>query len=297
MNRARMIAPLAALLGIVTLAIRAVAVRHAPPVLPPSHVASSVQPSLSAPTLVATAAQQQPNSPEPAHACPTDMVLVEGQHCYYLEQPCKRWEDPEGQPNRRVCAEFDKPSSCLSRRHSMRFCIDRDEFVHLGEKLPAVNTSWTQADLMCASNGKRLCTSMEWEFACEGEDGLPYPYGYERSSALCNQDRLLRDGKNRANADLREAGHPTCVSPFGARDMVGNVDEWVRRPYGKPGRRSELRGGWWMTGRNRCRAMTSHHDEKYSGMQTGFRCCAEAAGTERATAQLPRAIGAVAAQP
>jgi formylglycine-generating enzyme len=316
MNRTRTIALLATSLGVVTLAIGAVAVRHGPlrstqgagATWSSASAQYSSTPSLKAPSDPRIAASLQPVLSEPTQeaannvfasipACPQDMALVEGQHCYYLDQPCKRWDDPEGQPDRRVCAEFDKPSTCTSRRHAMRFCIDRDEFVHAGEKLPATNTSWTQADLMCASLGKRLCTSLEWEFACEGEDGLPYPYGYERSAGLCNQDRLLSDGKNRANADLREAGHSTCVSPFGVRDMVGNVDEWVRRPYAKPGRRSELRGGWWMTGRNRCRAMTSHHDEKYSGMQTGFRCCADAAGTDRAAARTDRTIAARSIQP
>jgi formylglycine-generating enzyme required for sulfatase activity len=159
----------------------------------------------------------------------------------------------------------------------MRFCMDRDEYIAPGETLPAKAVSWTQADMVCSSAGKRLCTSLEWEFACEGEEGFPYPYGYERAPALCNQDRLLRDGKYRAKADLREPPHATCASPFGVRDMVGNVDEWVRQLWAKAPHRSELRGGWWMTGRNRCRANTSHHDEKYAGPQTGFRCCKDPA--------------------
>ena len=206
-------------------------------------------------------------------ACPNDMVRIEGSHCYYWEQVCLRWDDPDGQPAKRVCGEFQKPSVCKASRHPMLFCMDRDEYIAPGESVPAKAISWTQADMICASQGKRICTSLEWELACEGEEGLPYPYGYERSSALCNQDRLLRDGKFKASADLREAPHATCASPFGVRDMVGNVDEWVRMPGAKAPRRSELRGGWWMTGRNRCRANTSHHDEKYAGPQTGFRCC------------------------
>ena len=37
-----------------------------------------------------------------------------------------------------------------------------------------------------------------------------------------------------------------------------------------------LRGGWWLPGRNRCRASTTGHGEEYSGKQVGFRCCREA---------------------
>jgi formylglycine-generating enzyme required for sulfatase activity len=161
----------------------------------------------------------------------------------------------------------------------MRYCIDRDEYIARGEHLASVNNSWEKAAEICKGSGKRLCTSQEWEFACEGEEGLPYPYGYERAPSLCNQDRILRDGKYAPKADLRESPHASCTSPFGVRDMVGNVDEWVHRKYAKAPRRSELRGGWWMTGRNRCRANTGAHDEKYSGSQTGFRCCKDAPGT------------------
>lgn len=239
------------------------------PAGPAAHHAVSREPSETEPST------PLPETSEPG-VCPPGMMFAEGQHCLYWEQQCLRWDDPIGQPSKRVCAEFKKPSTCTSGRHAMRFCIDRDEFVLPGEQVPVRAVSWTQADLMCTSIGKRLCTNQEWEFACEGEEGLPYPYGYERAPALCNQDRILRDGRWHANRDMREASHATCVSPFGVRDMVGNVDEWVRQPWAKPGKRSELRGGWWMTGRNRCRANTAHHDEKYSGIQTGFRCCRDA---------------------
>ena len=220
-----------------------------------------------------TASHEEDDEATPALACPRGMVLVQGEHCYFNEQVCLRWNDPEGRPSRRVCAEFKEPTRCASRRHSMQFCMDQDEFVAAGETLPTVGVSWESAQAKCEELGKRLCTDLEWEFACEGEDGLPYPYGYERSPSLCNQDRVVRDGEKNARGDLREPPHPSCVSPFGIRDMVGNVDEWVTRPHEKPPHRSELRGGWWVTGRNRCRAATTSHDERYAGRQTGFRCC------------------------
>lgn len=215
----------------------------------------------------------------PPPPCPGEMVLVEGEHCYQSEQVCLRWDDPEGRPERRVCGLFKEPSRCKSTTHPMRFCIDRDEFVDAGETVPVAGVSWTEAQKRCEALGKRLCTNLEWEFACEGEESVPYPYGFERSPALCNQDRVVRDGERGATGDLREPPHPSCVSPFGVRDMAGNVDEWVTRPYGRAPHRSELRGGWWMTGRNRCRAATSSHDEMYADRQTGFRCCRSAPQT------------------
>ncbi len=212
--------------------------------------------------------------------CPSEMVLVEGRHCGEFDQECLQWDDPGGQPAKRVCARFRKPSVCKGKRHRMRYCIDKDEYVAPADSLPIAGVTWEHAHRICASLGKRLCSAVEWEFACEGEDGLPYPYGYERAPALCNQDRLSREGWAVANGDLREPAHATCVSPFGVRDMVGNVDEWVVRRMAsrtaQTPRRSELRGGWWMTGRNRCRANTNSHDERYAGRQTGVRCCRDA---------------------
>ena len=33
----------------------------------------------------------------------------------------------------------------------------------------------------CKVEGKRLCTSDEWQFACEGPQMWPYPYGLKDS--------------------------------------------------------------------------------------------------------------------
>jgi formylglycine-generating enzyme required for sulfatase activity len=108
---------------------------------------------------------------------------------------------------------------------------------------------------------------------------LPYPYGTTRDSSVCNFDRtdLGKMGEglydHRAPADA----FPDCVSPFGVHDMVGNVDEWTRRTGQSAPHRSALHGGWWLPGRNNCRAATREHAEDYSGKQVGFRCCTDAA--------------------
>ena len=44
---------------------------------------------------------------------------------------------------------------------------------------------------ICQAQGKRLCTEREWNFACEGEEMRPYPYGWSREPK-CNQDRGTR---------------------------------------------------------------------------------------------------------
>jgi hypothetical protein len=208
--------------------------------------------------------------------CAEGMILVEGEYCPNASQRCRRWmESPEVYSYAR-CAEFEPDPICNGPREHRRFCIDAREYTAPGETLPQVGVSFTTASQVCSEQGKRLCLESEWQFACEGEGMTPYPYGFTRDPAACNfekTDLYLPSGDLR---DLREASgaHPSCKSPFGAMDMVGNVDEWTVREDKGASHRSALRGGWWMPGRNRCRAATTAHDEVYKGPQTGFRCCA-----------------------
>ncbi|MBK8999491.1 MAG: SUMF1/EgtB/PvdO family nonheme iron enzyme [Myxococcales bacterium] len=217
-----------------------------------------------------------PPAYEPADAaCPVDMALVDGERCLVPEQQCLRWLEVPGQEPQRACAEFKAPTRCTGGRQSMRYCIDRYEYTPAGWSLPLVNVSWGEAQNICGAMDKRLCREEEWELACEGPDALPYPYGHVRDGSACNHDlddlfdprRKLRD--RRLPADSL----PRCKSPFGVFNLVGNVDEWTTRESRDPPWRSILRGGWWLTGRNRCRAATESHSEIYAGSQTSFRCC------------------------
>jgi len=214
----------------------------------------------------------------PSHqACPPGMVLVDGDYCTEVRQECAAWEDPPSNPLAR-CARFAE-SRCVGRRVHERFCIDRDEYTAPGESLPMGDASWTQARALCAQQGKRLCMETEWELACEGERMLPYPTGYERDPGACNFDRGdLVDPKTGKLRDQRQpsAKLDRCVSPFGVRNMSGNVDEWVWRDRTPGPYRSALKGGWWMAARERCRPATTAHGEHFSELQTGVRCCADA---------------------
>lgn len=212
------------------------------------------------------------------------MILVDGEFCPDAEQICAKWVgDPPPYQNLR-CAEYAKPARCKGARVHLRYCVDREEFAEANTAgsadpvLPVVGKNWLEAKAMCEGRGARLCKESEWQFACEGPDMSPYPYGWKRDSTLCNFDKTDLGGPMEKLKDLRAPldAFPDCVSPFGVHDMVGNVDEWVEREGGIAPNRSALRGGWWLPGRNRCRAATNHHGEEYSGKQVGFRCCKDA---------------------
>lgn len=232
-------------------------------------------------------------------ACPAGMVDVRGQMKTEAEgsasieelqnETCTAWIQREF-PER--CASFDaarwRARSSTLPAEPMHFCIDRFEYPNSKGQYPVIMVSWHEARALCAGEGKRLCTETEWSFACEGEEAMPYPYGYERDPSACVVDRPwlpYHDGALRERASdaamreldalwqgLASGASPRCRSPFGVYDMTGNVDEWTvsRRPEG---RASILKGGYWGPVRARCRASTAAHDEDYFFYQQGFRCC------------------------
>lgn len=218
-----------------------------------------------------------PPSPTPA-PCPSDMVMVEGEYCPTPVQTCKRWLDPPGPYEFYRCAEYMAPSVCKGSRVKERFCIDREEYVAPGETLPLANQSWSSAKETCEGLGKRLCLESEWQFACEGDEMRPYPYGFVRDATLCNIDRVDLGKPNGGLKDLREpiADRPKCLSPFGVHGMSGNVEEWSTIDEGKAPQRSSMKGAWWLPGKNTCRSRTVGHGEIYRGKQVGVRCCRDA---------------------
>ncbi len=247
----------------------------------------------------------------PSGTCPEDMVEVEGDYCPEVEQKCIKWIDPEGVFPRR-CQEFAPTGACQGKTTHKKFCIDRFEWPNkLGAK-PVVMKTWYEAADSCKAVGKRLCGDSEWTLACEGQERLPYPYGYERSQA-CNVDKPHPDVNEKAlaNPATRDAeverlwqgeasgSREACVSPYGAFDMTGNVDEWVVNESGVP-YKSGLKGGYWGPVRNRCRPMTTAHYENFVFYQIGFRCCSDTPGTATAAkggGSAPAAAGTKASAP
>jgi formylglycine-generating enzyme len=215
--------------------------------------------------------------PGASPACPPEMVIVEGDYCPKVKQVCKRWLDEPGPYHEYRCAEY-APSECLSPRVHEHFCIDREEYVKPGDALPLAHQSWTSAGAICGAKNARLCLESEWQFACEGEEMRPYPYGFERDATACNIDQMNLGKPQAGLNDLRAPvdAYPRCQSPFFVHDMSGNVEEWATLDHGHLPDRSTMKGAWWLPGKNNCRAATLGHGETYEGPQVGVRCCKDA---------------------
>ncbi|HEY3255966.1 MAG TPA: SUMF1/EgtB/PvdO family nonheme iron enzyme [Polyangiaceae bacterium] len=218
----------------------------------------------------------RPAKQEPL-ACGEGMALVEGKYCPDVRLNCKKYLDPKGAYEYFRCAEYG-PSTCLSKeRRAMRFCIDKHEFTESGETLPANHRSWRDGDRTCRKLGKRMCMESEYNFACEGENMQPYPYGFTRDATACNADRDDVVSPAGVLRDLRapSGSYERCNSPFGVSDLAGNLEEFVTIDRTTPARPA-MKGSYWQPGRNFCRAAQTAHDMYYNGTETGFRCCSDA---------------------
>jgi len=204
------------------------------------------------------------------------MVLVEGDYCPDVDQTCLGYLDPPGRYHEYRCREYEKPATCKAPRRPMRFCMDTREYTPPGHRLPTHYVSFRDARRICGQLGKRPCTESEWNFACEGEQMRPYPYGFRRNASICNADRTQLTDDDGKLKDLRapSGSFEGCVSPFGVYDLAGNVEELVASDDDPTV--PVMKGAWWLPGRNHCRARQTFHNDVYKGIETGFRCCADA---------------------
>ena len=228
------------------------------------------------------------SDPAPKAVCPNDMQFVEGDFCPNVLQECLRVDKSIHNVNGYVkCDEFE-PTKCLSKNTiHMAFCIDTYEWPNKKGELPKVMMTWYDMKKNCESVGKRLCVDNEWTKACEGQDNLPYPYGLVRDAGACNIDHAQRPhfdaSKDKMTPEMvayldqrvPSGSMERCVSKYGVHDMTGNVDESVINSSGHPYKSGEKGGAWLFGHRNRCRPMTTVHNEESAFYEFGGRCCSD----------------------
>jgi formylglycine-generating enzyme required for sulfatase activity len=180
------------------------------------------------------------------------------------------------------------------------FCIDRYEAPNEKGQVPYALQTAYDGESWCGERHKRLCSEREWVRACEGPEGLRYPYGNEYRDDTCNDDRpwilvrwkslakwprdeALDEAARLFQADMSGA-RAGCVSAEGVYDLTGNVAEWVRRsgPSPRTGYDHVLKGCFWSgcfkDPRPSCSFSNSVHPGSFRTYEAGFRCC-----TDRAT--------------
>ena len=162
---------------------------------------------------------------------------------------------------------------------------DFDRWLPLERHRPVIHVNWYEADAYCRWAGRRLPTEAEWELAaCGFAAPVRYPWGNDFPTTR----HANLDGLALGCADV--GAFPEGDSPFGCRQMIGNVWEWTAddflpypgfvvdpyKEYSEPwfGTHKVLRGGCWAT---RARLLRNTWRNFYTperrDVWAGFRTC------------------------
>lgn len=154
---------------------------------------------------------------------------------------------------------------------------------------PVVCVDQCDAKAFCAWAGKRLCegdwatglkdpTKSEWYDACSSGGQREYPYSSSYVQDACNDAERTETGCSHGACTTTSAGSlSSCITPFGAFDLTGNVSEWVSECGSTVGMsdKCRARGGAFnaSSADAKCDVATDFA-RSYVRKTLGFRCCA-----------------------
>jgi hypothetical protein len=149
----------------------------------------------------------------------------------------------------------------MARGRGITFCIDTYEWPNIVGEKPITQVSWVQAKIYCLDAGKRLCASEEWNAACRTVKKTAYPYGQKYQKGKCPSE---------GGGVYKSGSFSQCGDAGGAKDMTGNVWEWVED---KKGDYPRMLGGSFRFGETADCYLGSEGGVGLKSDEVGFRCC------------------------
>jgi formylglycine-generating enzyme required for sulfatase activity len=149
---------------------------------------------------------------------------------------------------------------------------DLDPYAPPNMQIPAplvTGLDFGQAASKCASRGKRLCSSQEWEKACKGPSNLIYSYGDGYDADQCG------DGQ-----EYKINSKDSCYNGYGVYGMSGGPREWTSSQPNRDASQQSYRvikGGSLGKIENSRRCAYSYDEpENAYDFELSFRCCMDA---------------------